>query len=588
MWLCVSLLMVLSLILASCGPSEPTTPTTPTTPTSPTTPTTPTQPSTPAESEKPQYGGTFTFVFGEPFGFDPAFNFMMECKSIFLTNEELLMGDWAKGPAGTGETDWTNGCLGIAGLFTGQLCESWEFTDDTTITFHLRQGVHWHDKAPVNGREYTAEDAAWSIERLWANGVHSVIGPKEDALISATAKDKYTLVLKVPAHAMGGSGIIYSAAWLYQFAPEVVEEYGDMKDWRNSVGTGAFMLTDYVPGSALTYKKNPNYWGTNPVGPGKGDQLPYVDELKQLIIADSSTQLAALRTGKIDFSLWTYLTLDDARSLMEQRPEMKYRDINGEDNHLYFRLDKDLPFNDIKVRQALTLSIDKQELIDDYYAGDAFMLGVPYPPYKAWEPFYTPLDQMPSTPQLTDEGSECSVQELFGAQNIEKAKQLLADAGYPDGFNCKIISQTSANTDFLSIIREYFAEVNVNLEIEQKEDGVFRSMRRSRTYEEGVYTASPTSAFPYDMHNIRTESFDCFTYFEHPYTRNIYNEMRKVLAKDDEQYTSLLKESVPFILEQSIGIWLPLPKNYRMWWPWLKNYNGEGSLGIDDQMLVAN
>jgi hypothetical protein len=112
--------------------------------------------------------------------------------------------------------------------------------------------------------------------------------------------------------------------------------------------------------------------------------------------------------------------------------------------------------------------------------------------------------------------------------------------------------------------------VDVDLTIDQKESGVFRSMRRSRTYNQGVYTQSPTASFPYDMHNIRSESFDCFTYFEHPYTRNVYNEMRKVLGKDDEQYTSLLKESVPFILEQCIGIWTPLPYNYRVWWPWLK------------------
>jgi ABC-type transport system substrate-binding protein len=126
-----------------------------------------------------------------------------------------------------------------------------------------------------------------------------------------------------------------------------------MKDWKNSIGTGAFMLTEYVPGSALSYQKNPNYWGTNPAGPGKGDKLPYVDELKQLIIEDSSTQLAAVRTGKVDFSLWTDLTLDDTLALMDQRPELKKQDNQREDNHPYFRLDKDLPFNDIKVRRRL-------------------------------------------------------------------------------------------------------------------------------------------------------------------------------------------------------------------------------------------
>jgi peptide/nickel transport system substrate-binding protein len=261
--------------------------------------------------------------------------------------------------------------------------------------------------------------------------------------------------------------------------------------------------------------------------------------------------------------------------------------INGQDNQLYFRLDKDLPFNDIAVRQALTLAINQQEIIDDYYDGEAELLGTPYPPFKAWAPFYTPLDEQPDTPQLTDEGSECSVQELF-THNPEKAKQILTDAGYPDGFKCKIMCGLAEHTDFLSIIKEYFADVDVTLEIEQKESGVFRSMRRDRSYDEGVYAASPTALFPYDMHNIRSESFDAFSYFEHPVTRQIYNDMRAVFARDDAEYARLLNSSVPFILEQCVGVWIPTPHTYRMWWPWLQNYHGEGSLGIDDQMLLAN
>ena len=128
------------------------------------------------------------------------------------------------------------------------------------------------------------------------------------------------------------------------------------------------MLTDYVPGSTLTYEKNPNYWQFDPIHPK--NRLPYLDMVKQLIITDASTQTAALRTGKIDVSSWTSLTLDDALLLMKQRPEMKYRPINGADNQLYFRLDKEeLPFTDLKVRQALTLAINQQEIIDEYYNG---------------------------------------------------------------------------------------------------------------------------------------------------------------------------------------------------------------------------
>jgi peptide/nickel transport system substrate-binding protein len=275
---------------------------------------------------------------------------------------------------------------------------------------------------------------------------------------------------------------------------------------------------------------------------------------------------------------------------LSEQPDMKYVTLPGADNHLYFRIDKpELPFSDLRVRQALTLAINKEELVEDYYNGFADLMGTPYPPDKAWEPFFTPLDEMPTEP-FTDELSRCSVQELFyySENDIPKAKELLAEAGYPDGFKCSIISSSSTDTDFLSIIKEYFKEINVDMEIQQLETSIVNGMRRSRSYEEGIYTASPTNAFPYDMHNTRIESFDCFSYYENPYTRQIYNEQREFVMKNDAAYAAKLKEAVPFILEQCVAVWCPLPRTYRMWWPWVQNYHGEWALGCDDEWLILS
>ena len=87
----------------------------------------------------------------------------------------------------------------------------------------------------------------------------------------------------------------HDGAFIYP--PEVIEEHGDAQDWRNLVGTGPYMLTDWVKDSSVTYTKNPNYWGYDEKFPE--NRLPYLDEVKSLIIPDSSTLLAALRTGKI-------------------------------------------------------------------------------------------------------------------------------------------------------------------------------------------------------------------------------------------------------------------------------------------------
>jgi len=131
------------------------------------------------------------------------------------------------------------------------------------------------------------------------------------------------------------------------------DKYSNLQDWHNSVGTGAFMLTDYVANSSITLVKNPDFWGTNPIGPGKGDRLPYIDGIKMLILPDISTRLAALRTGKID--TLDNVVADDAVSLNKTTPQLKSaRFLPGQIWVIGMRTDlQDLPFKDEKVRPGV-------------------------------------------------------------------------------------------------------------------------------------------------------------------------------------------------------------------------------------------
>ena len=74
------------------------------------------------------------------------------------------------------------------------------------------------------------------------------------------------------------------------YPPELWEKYGDLTDWRNSCGSGPFILKDFVPGSSAYLERNDNYWETDPVGPGMGNPLPYLDGVEYLIIPDLSTK----------------------------------------------------------------------------------------------------------------------------------------------------------------------------------------------------------------------------------------------------------------------------------------------------------
>ena len=125
---------------------------------------------------------------------------------MYITNEELLTGDWTKGPTGTGEASFSGQLCGRMELLTGWLAESWDLPNSTTMIFHIRKGVHWWNKAPTNGREVNANDVVWTIDRSfktkgsWMNTNFTVSGQNPT---SVKALDKYTVEVKVPDGTQG-------------------------------------------------------------------------------------------------------------------------------------------------------------------------------------------------------------------------------------------------------------------------------------------------------------------------------------------------------------------------------------------------
>jgi peptide/nickel transport system substrate-binding protein len=387
-----------------------------------------------------------------------------------------------------------------------------------------------------------------------------------DVLVDATALDKYTLQLKVPP-AVQGLHLFLDGERVEMLAPEITAKYGNQSNWRNFATVGPFMLTDYVTGSALTFKKNPNYYLTDPVGPGKGQQLPYVDGVKMLIIPDLSTMQAGFRTGKIDQML--NVSWEDWGNFVKSNPKIQYKQDYGLVSLPAGREDKNLPFNDLRVRQALNLAIDKKAIVDGYYQGHAEILGWPfYKNAKAHTPFYTPLEQMPQ-----------STQDLF-TYNPTKAKQLLADAGYPNGFQTNIVcSSSGTSVDVLSIVREQLLKVGVDMTIKPLEQGVFNSMNRGRAQDQMLFKETKMYFVPWKMHEVRKESLDNLSFWDSPQTRAVYDTVNANLFKDDAKWEKALKDVVPFILEQSPYIWMPVPYTYDIWQPWMKNYYGAHDIG---------
>ncbi len=570
-----ALLLTFVLLLTSCGKPEATqTPVTTTPGGSKPATTAPATITTPSE-EKPKYGGIYTEILtSEPAGFDPLIVQSLFIPTLQVTGDTMLSGQWVKGPAGTGETSWLYGYLGRTELWGGQLAESWEIPDSETIIYRLRKGVKWMQRAPGNSREMTAADVAWSMETEWKTpGTNfAVFFSKDQHLLSAIAADKYTVVCKVPPKAMG-TNIMENGERLFVRNPDVTKMYGDQNDWRRMDTPGPFYITDYVRGSSVTYTKNPNYWETNPIGPGKGDQLPYITGVKQLIIIDISTQLAAFRTGKVD--LFRGLNWEDSKETLRRNPSLKSVRLSATMVSLPTgRVDKlDLPFKDVRVRRALNLAVNKQELVEKYYQGNADLFGWPFPDTKEHTPFYTPLNEMPA-----------SVQALY-KYNPDEAKQLLKDAGYANGFKTKIaVSSAGLDADFLSVIREYLLKVNIDMQLQVLEPTIYRNVSAARTHEEMIIRGGVMPSMPFMIHEIRVDSSACVSMWESEKTRAVWQSIQDNVGRNDVVWYKAVKDVMPHVLEEAPYIFVPAPHIYNIWWPWVKNFRGEVSTGYARSM----
>ncbi|UCD08666.1 MAG: ABC transporter substrate-binding protein [Dehalococcoidales bacterium] len=551
-WLLMSCLMVLTLIISSCGGDEV---------------------EAPGDGDgdvvgatEPQYGGTITTAMTADYrSWDPTLAPDIFVGHMMYTHNEYIQGDWTKGPNGSGETDWEIGFLGRVDLLTGELAESWEMPDNETIVLHLVEGVHYHDKPPVNGRELTAEDAAWSIMmRFLTPGVwHNIAYPPETGLgpTSATAIDKYTVEVKVPTISQEIM-LLEITENGYCNAPEIWEGDGPgegegMAEWQQVVGTGPFEINNYVTGSYAEYTKFDDYWEYDPMYPQ--NKWPYLDSFKVTIIADMSSQLAALRTGKIDFL--SRVTWDSIKDIDITSPDIEYKGFPSPwEGVAAMRMDKpELPYYDLKVRQAMNMAVNQEELLEDYYEGDGAMLGYPFGPTPSYEPYFVPLEDMPE-----------EVKMLY-RYDPEGAKELLTEAGYPEGFKA-VITCTSAQADYLSIIKEYLAAVNIDLELLVVEASAFNGLRSNREYEMIYMTAGIWA--PFEMLNTKQSQGMCVRNTPDAYYDQVQECIASNIVSNPDKYIQCVKDAAVYELESAWGIWSPRPNQYNAWWPWVRDYNG--------------
>ena len=526
-------------------------------------------------SDKPQYGGLLSIAATSTVvQWDEAFT--MTTTLGGFTHNEPAVGDWAKGPAGTGEAEWTY--TGNDRLYhkTGAVVESWDIPEVGHIIFHVRQGVHYglnpgnEASRLVNGRELTAEDVAESLRRLTVEprAYVKTAYPRLAASTVFTVVDKYTVDIKMP-ESESADGMSQWFDRNHVIAPEVAQKYGNVNKWELQVGTGPFLLTDYVEGSSATFVKNSGYWEKDPVGPGKGNQLPYVDSVKLLIITDMSTLQAALRTSKVDQARMD--TLDDAEAVTKTVSGLESKRYleHGTQTismHLY---DPTLPTNDVRVRRALFMATDLNGIKDGLYSGDAEIDTWPNPDLKEYHSAHLPLSEAPA-----------SVQELY-TYNPEKAKALLAEAGYPNGFKAKIVCRnTTMDVDFLSAVKDMWSKVNVDLEIQPKEGAVYTSLWQQLKYEDMLLAGGMGIGGYYRMIGFDTGSYWNPSQVNDPKVQETKVKVYELFNRlKFDEVDAMYKDLMKYVLDQAWYIPRPLPYSYVLWWPWMKGYHGELGVG---------
>src|SRR5215831_14193348 len=314
---------------------------------------------TPALGQTPRRGGVIRIAEREAPGLDPHLSISFLTHSyVSLAYSQLVR--FPNGPEQKSPTDFS---------ILPDLAEKWIVSKDGKIyTFSLRKGVKFHNKPPVNGREVTAEDVKYSLERFMAK---SGFATRFEPVAAIEAVDKHTVRITLKEPYAPFLNHLANPSFCVILPREAEDKFKDFNQADAVIGTGPFILKSYEKGVRVVFEKNPNYFM-------KG--LPYLDGAVIEITPDAAARLALLRSGKAELPhIWGWVSPEEARSLKQTNPEMSitpYRVIGQ--GFIYMRTDQP-PFNDIRVRRAVSLAIDRKAWNDALLFGEGCIDSGPLP-----------------------------------------------------------------------------------------------------------------------------------------------------------------------------------------------------------------
>jgi peptide/nickel transport system substrate-binding protein len=348
---------------------------------------------------------------------------------------------------------------------------------------------------------------------------------------------------------MGGT--VLGTIW----APEVCNANPD--NWQDQSGTGPFILTDYVQGSSATYTRNPNYWGSVTIQ-GKSYQEPFIQKLDYPIIPDISTQIAALRTGKIDWD--PLVPIAYKQSLASSAPGLTATEyLSGSIDFCKFNRLTSTVANSQAVRQALMIGTDLKTIAQLEYGGGQYYSW----PLAPGAEGYVPLNQLPA-----------ATQQLW-TYNPTLAKTDLTAAGYPNGFTIQIdVGPVQTQRDDASILSSEWALIGVKVVINAIDTTTASTENNNVTYKDALFQ-SGTVVNPFTtLTQARSGQAGSTHLASDPLGMEAMYEAASANTDPIAQNAELQLLNQTF---QSDGSSIGFANAYVLncYWPWLENYYGE-------------
>lgn len=418
------------------------------------------------------------------------------------------------------------------------LAESWEQPDDLTYIFKLRQGVKWHD-----GSDFTAEDVKYTFDivldpdgpAVWRNNFDQV----EAVEIVDTHTVKFTTKAPFPP-LLGAFAILRSSAIIKKGAMEETNLDSEI------VGTGPYKLIQYIPQDVIELEKFPDYWGA---------PLPYLDKVTFKILVDEDTRIAALRAGQVDYAFLT--ALGEQRLAGDQNLVL----LKGPRTFLFvfvFNMLRE-PWSDVRVRQAISLATNRDELIEKALSGAG---GISGPIPTGFGDWFIPPDEL---------------REKFYKEDLEKAKALLQEAGVAEGQPLDLLVTDFGGSGFYTgagvVWKEQLARIGIDVQIRLVEQGVYiqeASPDGNWNYDVGVNAFSPR----HDPDGFVWARF----FSENTYAVGYKNErMDEILPAarselDSEKRHALYREAQEILLNESPMIWVAVDNIVEGLQPYVKDY----------------